>query len=79
MAKPVLDDYQTVEFDLNIAYAMEYNLVVKLKVCEDGFTKDMTGQIINVDPITHQLKVEVKPGVFEPVTFEDVVRVVVLD
>jgi hypothetical protein len=79
MAKSILDEYQTEEFNQQIAYAMEYKLAVKLTVWEDGFTKEMTGQIHKVDPITHQLRVEVKPGEFEPVAFEDVVGVAVLD
>jgi hypothetical protein len=79
LPKPILDVYETEEFDQNIAYAMECNLAVKLMVWSDGFTKEMTGQIHNINPITHQLQVEVKPGKFQPVAFEDVVGVVVLD
>ncbi|MEH7545970.1 MULTISPECIES: hypothetical protein [Bacillaceae] len=32
-----------------------------------------------LDPITHQLRIELKPGEFERISFEDVVGVVVLD
>jgi hypothetical protein len=64
-----------------IAFAVEYKLDVKLKltVWNDGFTTDITGRIHRVDPITHQLRVEVKPGEFEQVAFEYVVGVVVID
>jgi hypothetical protein len=55
------------------------SLAVKLTVWADGFTTDITGRIHRVDPITHQLRVEVKPGEFEQVAFEDVVGVVVID
>jgi hypothetical protein len=79
LSKPILDVYETEEFDQNIAFAMEYNLAVKLTVWADGFTKEMTGHIHKVTPFTHQLRVEVKPGEFENVAFEDVIGVVVLD
>lgn len=32
--KPLLDEYEKEEFDRSIAYAMEYNLPVKVKVWE---------------------------------------------
>jgi hypothetical protein len=79
LSKPLLDEYESEEFDKNIAYAMESNLAVKLTVWADGFTKEMTAQIQKVDPITHQLRVEVKTGEFENVAFEDVIGVAVLD
>jgi hypothetical protein len=79
MPKPILDEYETQEFDQNIAYAMECNLAVKLTVWSDGFTKEMAGQIHNINPITHQLQVKVNQGEFEQVGFEDIVGVAVLD
>jgi hypothetical protein len=78
-AKPVLDDYQTEEFDLRIKYAMEYRHAVRLTVWDDGFTTDYTGRIHRVDPITHVLRIETKPGEYERIQFEDVVGVRVVD
>jgi hypothetical protein len=77
--KPIIDEYEAEEFDLRIAYAMENNLAVKLTIWSDGFTEELTGHVHYVDPITHQLRIEVKPGEFERVAFEDVVGVVVVD
>lgn len=51
-AKPILDVYQTEEFDQRIAYAMGANLAVKLTVWDDGFTADYTGSLHYVDPIS---------------------------
>ncbi|MBT2730551.1 YolD-like family protein [Bacillus sp. ISL-75] len=79
MSKLILDECEKEEFDQNLAYAMECDLAVKLTVWSDGFTKEMTGHIHNINPITHLLQVEVKPGEFEPVAFEYVVGVTVLD
>jgi hypothetical protein len=79
VAKPLLDIYELEEFDQRIAYAMEYNLAVRLTVWDDGFTSEITGAINRVDPITHELRIEVKPGEFERVAFEDVISVVVVD
>lgn len=78
-AKPLLDVYQAEEFDSRLAYAMESNLAVKISVLEDGFTADYTGRIHYVDPITHQLRIEVNTGEYERITFDDVVGVVVVD
>ena len=77
--KPILDEYQSQEFDERICYAMESNSAVKLTVWNDGFTYEITGRIHYVDPITKQLRVEVKPGDFERIAFEDVVGVIVVD
>ncbi|MDR7075883.1 hypothetical protein J2Y03_000871 [Neobacillus niacini] len=78
-AKPLLDEYQTEEFDQRIGYAMENHLPVKLTTREEGFTEDMTGYIHYIDPITQQLRVEEKPGEFQRVAFSDVIAVVVVD
>ncbi|MEH7308064.1 YolD-like family protein [Neobacillus drentensis] len=77
--KPLIDDYQAEEFDQRIAYAMEANYAVKLMVWFDGFFSDFSGRIHHVNPITHQLRIEVKPGEYERVAFEDVVGVTILD
>jgi hypothetical protein len=78
-SKPILDDYQTDEFDAKICYAMEFKLAVKPSVWADDFTTDIIGRIHYVDSVTHQLRVEVKPGEYERVAFEDVTGVVVVD
>jgi hypothetical protein len=75
--KPILDDYQTEEFDLRIKYAMEYKHAVKLTVWADGFTTDYTGRIQRVNPITHELRLETKPGEYERIQFGDVTAVIV--
>jgi len=77
-AKPILDEYQSQEFDERISYAMESNRAVKLKVWADGFTYVITGRIHYVDPITKQLRIEVNPGGFERISFEDIVGVIVV-
>ena len=79
IAKPILDENQTEEFDLRIAYATEYNYEVKLTVWDDGFTHDITGHVHYLDPITHEIRIEVKDGEFERVGFDSVVRVKVVN
>ncbi|WML52111.1 YolD-like family protein [Neobacillus sp. PS3-12] len=76
--KPLLDENQTEEFDLRIAYATEYNKAVKLTVWDEGFNHDITGRVHYIDPITHELRIEVKPGEFERVAYDSVVGVKVL-
>ncbi|NHC43128.1 YolD-like family protein [Bacillus sp. MM2020_1] len=75
--RPLLSEFDTEEFDQRICYAKEYNLAIKVTTWEDGFTSDITGRVHYVDPITHQLRIEVKPGEFERIAFDDVIGVVV--
>jgi hypothetical protein len=77
--KPILDEDQSEEFDQRIAYAMELNYSVEVSVWSDGFMANITGRIHFVDPITKQLRIEVRTGKFERVAFEDVVEMVVVD
>ena len=78
-AKPILDEYQMEEFDLRIKYAQQYKHAVRVTVWSDGFTTDYTGRIHRVDPITHELRLEVKPGEYERIVFEDVTAVKVVN
>nr|WP_308315506.1 YolD-like family protein [Bacillus halotolerans] len=55
------------------AHILRYR--IQLSVWYDGFTSDITGHIHYVDPITHELRIEVKPGEFERVAFDSVVGV----
>ena len=77
--RPLLSEFDTEEFDQRIAYAMQYKLALRLTVWADGFTSEMTGVIKCVDPITHELRLEVKPGEYERAAFEDVCAVTVVD
>jgi hypothetical protein len=77
--KPLLDEYEKEEFDQNIAYAMEYNLPVKITVWSDGFTDSRTGTIHYVDPITYQLRIEMNSNEFEVIAFDDIVGVMVVE
>ncbi|MEY2191102.1 YolD-like family protein [Neobacillus sp. BF23-41] len=78
---PLLSKFDTEEFDQRIDYAIEFKLAVRLLryIWEDGFTTEMTGHIHHVDPITHQLRIEIKDGEFERVAFDSVVGVKVVD
>lgn len=77
--RPLIDEYEKEDFDQRIAYAMEYNFPLKLSVWSDGFTAEMTGRIHYVHPITHLLSIEVKPGEFKQIAYQDVVGLVVVD
>lgn len=77
--KPVIDEHEAEEFDLRIIYSMEYNHSVKLTVWDNGFSHDIIGRVHFVDPISHELRIEVKPGEFERVVFDNVVGVKVMD
>ncbi|TDK61749.1 YolD-like family protein [Bacillus salipaludis] len=76
--KPIIDEHEAEEFDLRIIYSMEYNHLVKLTIWDDGFTHEMTGRVHYVVPITHELRIEVKPGEFMLVPFDSVIGVKVI-
>ncbi|NRD76202.1 YolD-like family protein [Bacillus sp. BRMEA1] len=77
--KPIIDEHEIEEFDLRISYSMEYGHRVKATIWDDGFTYDISGRIHYVDPITHVLRIEVKPGKFECVEFSSVVGIKVIN
>lgn len=78
-AKPILDDYQSEEFDQRIAYAMENRFPVKLTVWSDGFTDEITGRVHYCDPITKQFYLETESCDIMQVAFDDVIGVSVVD
>ncbi|MCM2535212.1 YolD-like family protein [Neobacillus pocheonensis] len=66
--------------EIGMTEALKTNLdLIKHYLWDDGFTFNVTGHVHYVDPITHQLRIEVKHGEFERVAFEDVVGVKVVD
>ncbi|MGG3469657.1 YolD-like family protein [Neobacillus pocheonensis] len=79
MRKPIIDEHEAEEFDLRIAYAMEYGHNIKLTIWEDGYTSEITGRIHFVDPLTKELRIEVSDGEFERVAFDSVVGVKVVN
>jgi hypothetical protein len=79
ISKPIIVEHEAEEYDLRIIYSMEYGLAVKLTIWDDGFTSDITGRVHYVDPITHELRIEVESGEFEKVVFDNVVGVKVVN
>jgi hypothetical protein len=78
MKKPIIDEYEKEEFDQRICYAMEYNLSVKITIWTDGFTSEITGRIHYLDPLSHQLKIELQGGEFGRIDFDDVIELFVI-
>ncbi|WHY77175.1 YolD-like family protein [Neobacillus sp. WH10] len=77
--KPIIDEHEAEEFDLRITYAMEYDHAVKVTIWDNGFIYDFKGRVHYVDPINHELRIEVKPGEFEQLAFDSVVEVKVVN
>lgn len=77
--KPIVDEYELVEFDERIAFAMEYNLPVKFTVWEAGRMSEIVGRSHYVDPITKQVRVEQADGSFERLNMTDIVAVEIED
>jgi hypothetical protein len=77
--KPQLDLNQYEEFDERVSGAMAENLPIKVTIWQNGIISDIIGNVHYVDPLTKQLRMEVNPGVFELVRFDDIINVVVND
>jgi hypothetical protein len=78
-AKPQLDVGQLEEFDVIISEAMADNMPVKVRTWHHGFNSDICGKVHYVDPITQQLRIEVKPGEYERVKMADIISVVIIE
>jgi hypothetical protein len=76
--KPIIYEHEAEEYEMRIAYAMEYGHKVTVKIWHDGFTHDITGRVHYVDPLTKEMRVEVKSDEFERVAFDSVVGVKVV-
>ena len=76
--KPIIDEHEAEEYDLRIAYAMEYGHKVTVTIWNDGFTHEIIGNVHSVDPLTKELRIEAKSGEFEFVVFDSVVGVKVV-
>jgi hypothetical protein len=77
--KPELDVYQVNEFDERICEAMANQLPVKVTVWENGFTRSINGMVHYIDPLTQELRIELKPGEYERVKFVEIINIVVMD
>jgi hypothetical protein len=74
-AKPLMDEYEFVEFDRKLHYAKEYDLLVEVLIWEEGFTTEITGRIRSLDPVLHQIRFESKTGEYNVITFDKVIGV----
>ncbi len=77
--KPLIDEYEREEFDLRISYAIQNTQTVKLTVCGDGFSKKIIGSVHHVDPISHEVHIEIKPGEVERIKFLDIICITLID
>ncbi|QVY63011.1 YolD-like family protein [Cytobacillus gottheilii] len=60
--RPLIDEFQRNEFDERIAYAMEYNLAVKLAVWDGGHIIEESGRVHYVDQVRQQLRLKSEAG-----------------
>ncbi|MDQ0270700.1 YolD-like family protein [Cytobacillus purgationiresistens] len=77
--KPLIDEYQRVEFDEQVAYAMEYNMPLRLSTWLGGFITDTVGRVHYFDAIQQQLRVITLMGEQTRVSMADVVDVEIID
>lgn len=77
--KPVVDEYQRIDFDSRVDFAMEFNLPVEFTVWTAGKFSKVIGHVKYVDMIVQQFRVKLADGTIERVIMADVVDVSVIE
>lgn len=77
--KPVVDEYQRIDFDSRVDFAMEFNLPVEFTVWTAGKFSKVSGHVKYVDMIAQQFRVKLADGTIERVNMADVVDVRVVE
>jgi hypothetical protein len=76
MEKPVLDALQYEEFDERMEQAMNSNDVITTVVWQNGFTSEYTGKLVAVDVLKRQLRMEISPGKYQEIRFDEIVNII---
>ncbi|PLR89762.1 YolD-like family protein [Bacillus sp. T33-2] len=77
--KPLIDEYEAEEFERLICYAMEYQLAVKIKIWNDGFTHEEKGFVHYLDPLKKQVRLKTEDDIVVRFNFVDIIGVDVLE
>lgn len=77
--RPLLDEYQIVELETQVCYAMEVNAPVKLTIWTDGFTYEETGRVHFLDAIQKEVRLKTQFGTVCRIKFTDVIAVEVIE
>ncbi|MHC0038827.1 YolD-like family protein [Pseudoneobacillus sp. C159] len=73
--KPELDENQFDEFDELLGEAMATNVPIKVSFWRNGFESEIVGVVQELDTLNRVLHIEVKPGEYERVIFEEIIKI----
>ncbi|MEK5109882.1 YolD-like family protein [Cytobacillus sp. FSL K6-0129] len=75
VAKPIIDEHQQAEFDARIAYAMEFNLALKISIWQAGNITEIVGRSHYVDHVRQKIRLVTLDGASAYVEMAEVVGV----
>ncbi|PWW28206.1 YolD-like protein [Cytobacillus oceanisediminis] len=73
--KPLIDEYEMLEYENRIHYAMEFASIVKVKVWREGFFHDFKGRVNRLDGFSKKIYIETDHGYIQKIVFDEIVRV----
>ncbi|WP_148357351.1 YolD-like family protein [Peribacillus simplex] len=71
--KPIIDEFQSKEFDQRICYSMEYNYAVKITKWVDGFNYELVGRVHYVDPIHKEVRLKTEADEVERLMMSELI------
>lgn len=77
--RPLLDEYEILEFENRICKAMEYTYQVEVTKWDDGFTYEEKGHVHYLDPIRKEVRMVSEDGSAVAIKFDDIVDVKVIE
>ncbi|GAM14707.1 YolD-like family protein [Mesobacillus selenatarsenatis] len=77
--KPLLDEYEILEMENRICYAMEYTYQVKITKWDDGFSYEEKGHVHFLDPIRKEVRMVTGDGSAIAIKFADIIAVEVVE
>lgn len=73
--RPLLDEYEILEFENRICKAMEFTYQVEVTKWDDGFTYEEKGHVHYLDPIRKEVRMVSEDGSAVAIKFDDIVDV----
>lgn len=73
--KPLIDEYEMLEHENRIHYAMEFAFFVNVKVWREGFFHDFMGRVNRLDRFSKKIYLETGRGYIQKIVFDEIVGV----
>ncbi|MBT2687728.1 YolD-like family protein [Bacillus sp. ISL-47] len=73
--KPLIDEYERLEYENRLHYAMEYAFFVSVKVWREGYFYDIKGRVNRLDGFSKKIYLETDDRYIQNITFNEIVGV----